>query len=68
MVLLRNKLSALRGMAERFIRSANKILEERDTTFCDDPEFYKFSAFVANMSGAVECVSDSLEHWPGDNK
>lgn len=67
-VPLRNKMSALRSMAERFVRSANRILEERDTSFCDDEEFYRFSAFIANLSGSVEHVRDALEFWPEERE
>ena len=65
-VPIKNTMGALKSLTKRFVDGMERILQ--DPRFQWDDEYYIWSAFVANISGAVEHAKESLEFWPEEKE
>jgi hypothetical protein len=61
----------LADLTKRFTKDAKQLLVDYEYN-CDDIDYYKFSAFFANVGGSVENAEEALEFanefWPEDRK
>ena len=62
---VKNIARAIKHELERFQKRMYRLARDYEHND-DDSEYYKYSAFVANASGAGEYAKDTLEQYPDE--